>query len=99
MTTDEITEALRVASLTNLLAVDAARATLANLPADDPRRLVLKLELSNAYGRMGLARGSYGKFVTEPRSYTTHETFAPEDRSEQYEAALERVAAEMGDVS
>jgi hypothetical protein len=55
MTPNEIVTCLNTASLTHLLAVDAAVATMRNLPTDDPARIALKIGLQNSQGRIGAA--------------------------------------------
>ena len=99
MTTDELVKTLNTASLTHLLAVDAAVTTLASLPKDDPARVALKLALANAQGRMGLAKIEAHRAkqdeLDRANGTTTFVDYIYPDRSEQYEAALERVAAEM----
>jgi len=99
MTTDELVKTLNTASLTHLLAVDAAVTTLASLPKDDPARVALKLALANAQGRFGLAEIEAHRAkqdeLDRANGTTTFVDYIYPDRSEQYEAALERVAAEM----
>ena len=99
MTIDELVKTLNTASLTHLLAVDAAVTTLASLPKDDPARVALKLALANARGRFGLAEIEAHRAkqdeLDRANGTTTFVDYIYPDRSEQYEAALERVAAEM----